>query len=426
MQDFLPVETGPGMWQRRRRKRTPTLLTASTLLAVALLPSPAGVAQAVCDLKEQVFWSDHPGTDWRLNAEGSTNDIKYHLRDNNPNCAGTLMWSTSHIIGGGSWGDWMEVGWKFHVSCGITCVPQNSFWFSEWGIDYTRRGGLQAPYPCGGLDVFHSWRASNVSGTTDWKLSVNCGSTWRVLDEANNAGFGRGTPTGETGRRGGESTGMSDIQRDLRWKQLDGDWVGWADPRCVHDNASQLGGRRGFRNPVPSRARAEQLRQQVGVLALRGRQEGGALGRGFVFMGALLLTATSCGGVVGRDSTDPRSTVSQGPRFPANGPEPNWDAPLVNGVEVPSVAAARPELGFRPTESSEWGQPTRILVTKPTSAPERYRNIALIFDHEDLGRFWIIERVAELSQAELESWPAAAYRRKGAREAGHLCSYVRM
>lgn len=43
---------------------------------------------------------------------------------------------------------------------------------------------------------------------------------------------------GETGRRGGTGTGMSEEMPELERKLNTGDWVAWDRPKCYTDDAS--------------------------------------------------------------------------------------------------------------------------------------------------------------------------------------------
>jgi hypothetical protein len=71
---------------------------------------------------------------------------------------------------------------------------------------------------------------------------VNCGSQWQTLDVIENFTHSKGMPMAETGRRGGEATGMSDRQRDLKWQDSLNTWYSWFDPDCWLDDASNWQG----------------------------------------------------------------------------------------------------------------------------------------------------------------------------------------
>ena len=86
------------------------------------------------------------------------------------------------------------------------------------------------------------------------------------------------------------------------------------------------------------------------------------------------------------------------------GPLPDWVDPLVNGVNVSGVDEAVSLLGFEPRLPAELGNPVRLLITDPESAGMASRDFAAVYDHSTYGRFWIIERVSEMSKAELRSW----------------------
>lgn len=228
---------------RGSRWSTLILAVAMSALAVALVPATAWADD--CDLKEQIFWADEPGTSWRVDAYGTTNEMRFVTRDT-ANCASrTVAWSTAHLTGGGVWGDWVEVGWHIDISnCIPSCVDIYE-WFSEWGVNFTPAGGDEGPFPCNETSGnFYRWRVTNKPGTNDWNLQANCltGSGYVLLDTATNTGHHRGTPTGETGRRGGTATGMSDRHRNLQYKTSGGSWTSWADPKCRFDNASNWQG----------------------------------------------------------------------------------------------------------------------------------------------------------------------------------------
>jgi hypothetical protein len=211
---------------------------------VAWMGVPGSASASDCDLKEQIFWADEPASAFRTDAYGTMNDIRFTTRDT-ADCNRVTAWTTAHITGGGRWGDWVEIGWRIVTTCAITGCSDRYEWFSEWGIDYQVRGGSSGAYPCKQeAGSFHRWRVTNKPGTNDWNLWVNClaGQGYVLLDTATDTGHHRGTPTGETGRRGGTDTGMSDRHRNLKWKDSGGTWNGWVDPACRFDNASNWQG----------------------------------------------------------------------------------------------------------------------------------------------------------------------------------------
>jgi len=115
----------------------------------------------------------------------------------------------------------------------------------------------------------------------------------------------------------------------------------------------------------------------------------GAAGAALAF-GAAVLLNVSC--------TRPADQAQEG------GPVPDWDEPLVNGVEVSGVDEARSSLAFEPRLPAELGSPARLLMTDPDSVGPASRVFAAIYDHSSYGRFWVIERVSEMTQAEPRSW----------------------
>lgn len=146
----------------------------------------------------------------------------------------------SHLRMGGIDGHWVEVGWTEERGLLIT---DKFYWFSEWGLNYTAMGGTAGSHPCPTVDEYDWWRTANVSGTTSWRLSMNCANdqfagSWRLLDDFTSLGYSRGVPMGETGRRGGSATGMSERMPELERKTGSGSWVAWDEPKCYRDNAS--------------------------------------------------------------------------------------------------------------------------------------------------------------------------------------------
>jgi len=211
------------------------------MVAIVVTPTPSFAD--VCDVKEHIFWTDEPGSSFRLNAYGSSNDIRFVYRDLNQSCsdAKSDAWSTSHIRLGGVTGDWVEVGWK-------VLVDRGTFWFSEAAIGFLPAGGNQGVYPCDDVTgLFARWRVTNVLGTNTWNLRVNClgnpGSADILLHSIGGMGTDHGYPVAEVGRRGGVTTGMSDRQRNLQWKNSTGVWNNWVDPSCGSDDASNWEGR---------------------------------------------------------------------------------------------------------------------------------------------------------------------------------------
>jgi hypothetical protein len=228
---------------RSRLQVLPGVLVALFLLS-SLVVTPEEALATHCGTKEQIFWADEPGTAWRTNARGTQNDIKFSNRVVAPDCSGTLAWSTAHLTLNGRWGHWVEVGWRLTREVPHP-APLVKRWFSEWGRDFTKRGGTRGHFPCEGVNnQYDSWKVSKHTGSTTWSLFVNClnGGGWQTLDTFYSIGFSRGTPTGETGRRGGVGTRMDDTHRNLVWKDSNNVWHDWVDPSCRDDRASDWQG----------------------------------------------------------------------------------------------------------------------------------------------------------------------------------------
>jgi hypothetical protein len=86
----------------------------------------------------------------------------------------------------------------------------------------------------------------------------------------------------------------------------------------------------------------------------------------------------------------------------AVGPLPDWERLIANGVPSTEARAAR-EMQFDLLVPSLLGDPVRIVITSPESAPPRFRLTGFVYDSPSRGRFWVIERISEMTQTELES-----------------------
>lgn len=86
----------------------------------------------------------------------------------------------------------------------------------------------------------------------------------------------------------------------------------------------------------------------------------------------------------------------------SSGPPVDWDAMIVNGV-TSTAAEARREMGFELLVPSLLGEPTRIVIASPDSAPARFRLTGFVYEAPSGGTYWVIEGVSETSQRELES-----------------------
>jgi hypothetical protein len=91
------------------------------------------------------------------------------------------------------------------------------------------------------------------------------------------------------------------------------------------------------------------------------------------------------------------STTSESPAEP-----PNWEGLIGNGVASTEARAAR-EMQFDLLVPSLLGDPVRIVITAPESAPPKFRLTGFVYDNPSRGRFWVIERISEMTQTELES-----------------------
>jgi hypothetical protein len=212
------------------------ILTAALLLfGLPSLPAHADV----CSDEALIFWADQISIgNWRDQAYGTTNEIRFSNRDVSQACGTyTAAWSTAHLSLGGIYGHWVEVGWRERWDCFGGC-EKVFYWFTEWGLGGNTLGLNVGNYPCAKIDgEFHRWRVANLDGTNDWNAYFNCltGNGWVHLDLFDNTTYHTGTPNGETGRRGGNNTGMTDRHRNLQWKNTNNTWMDWNDPSCNVD-----------------------------------------------------------------------------------------------------------------------------------------------------------------------------------------------
>jgi hypothetical protein len=92
------------------------------------------------------------------------------------------------------------------------------------------------------------------------------------------------------------------------------------------------------------------------------------------------------------------SSASESPA----GPPPDWEGLIGNGVTSTEARAER-EMGFDLLVPSLLGEPARIVITAPESAPPKFRLTGFVYDSPSHGRFWVIEAVSQTTQGELES-----------------------
>jgi hypothetical protein len=94
--------------------------------------------------------------------------------------------------------------------------------------------------------------------------------------------------------------------------------------------------------------------------------------------------------------------VACGSAADPRGPAPDWDDLIGNGVTSTEARAER-EMGFDLLVPSLLGEPARIIISAPESAPRESRSAGFIYDSPSHGRFWVIEAVRQTTQEELES-----------------------
>lgn len=206
------------------------LLSAALVVLMVTPPTPA-VADA-CSTEETIFAAYTGG------AYGTYGEIKHTDRDINSSCGQytPLAWSTAHMRLGGATYNWAEVGWEEEYVLSF----HQFYAFTEWGLNGNTKARNQFSEACLTQTSYQMWRVSNVSGTNDWNLAINCenGTGWSSLKKYTGTGYYKGLTMGETGRYGGTATGMSDYQDNLHWKNSSGTWNKWSGPYCYSDVAS--------------------------------------------------------------------------------------------------------------------------------------------------------------------------------------------
>ncbi len=87
------------------------------------------------------------------------------------------------------------------------------------------------------------------------------------------------------------------------------------------------------------------------------------------------------------------------------GPEPQWDNVLVGGVEMSTVDEAEALLAFSPSVPSGIEPPAKVVVNGlAEEAPAA--TMAMRFETQQYGMFWLIEQVSQTDQKELETLAA--------------------
>jgi len=116
-------------------------------------------------------------------------------------------------------------------------------------------------------------------------------------------------------------------------------------------------------------------------------------------LAGLLMTLSSC---AERAQYPPAVEVEASPGELA-GPAPDWDNLVIEGVTT-SPAEAPSLVIVDVIVPTTLGGLSRMVVTATEAAPPELRVLGLVYDDEKFGRYWILERVNEMTQEELESW----------------------
>jgi len=226
-----------------------------------------------------------------------------------------------------------------------------------------------------------------------------------LLHSIGSLGTDHGIPIAEVGRRGGTATGMGDTQRNLQSKGSGGVWHDWVDPTCADDDASNWEGRqdsatqyhtiRDDDNPTNCN-RLQQVRTRMDPRTLQRVMDQRLAG---ALLAGLLMTLSSC---AERAQYPPAVEVEASPGELA-GPAPDWDNLVIEGVTT-SPAEAPSLVIVDVIVPTTLGGLSRMVVTATEAAPPELRVLGLVYDDEKFGRYWILERVNEMTQEELESW----------------------
>lgn len=226
------------MRSRGRRIRALAMMVA---IGAWTLGVPTGAVATHCETEETIFWGNtkSDGT-FNTSTHGAWNVILLKDRDLNFRDCGSryMAWSTAHVRLNLTTIDWVEIGWKEAALDANTHVWA---YFVEWGRNGSTLVNQSDWFPCTlNAGTYGQWRVHNPIGTTDWQMQLNCndGTGWHTLSTWSSSGDSTGTAMAETGRLGGEPTGMKDSQKSLRWKDGSGVWKAWLDMRCQSDNAT--------------------------------------------------------------------------------------------------------------------------------------------------------------------------------------------
>jgi len=241
--------------------RIKALILAVWALMLVLAPPMSKAYAEDCINERAIFWgATSSNGNWKADTHGTRNVIRWSDRTLDTFCgAGTdLAWSTAHFALSIPNLQQVEVGWSEQWN---TFKTQHvRFWFVEWqnGSNccafYDEQPFDTAHKACtppafGGYVVF---RVTNTPiGTSNYNFDVSCdgGSTWHVLDTIQNTLDDNGTPFVETGRRG-DTTGESDDQQNLQWKDVNNQWNPWYSAKCSTDGATDWNGNVYSQNPV--------------------------------------------------------------------------------------------------------------------------------------------------------------------------------
>jgi hypothetical protein len=117
---------------------------------------------------------------------------------------------------------------------------------------------------------------------------------------------------------------------------------------------------------------------------------------------SFVLTACGGGGATVQEGQGGSGSDVGGPVLDWNDPQ-QWQDPFGEGTTVGSRSEAAAQLPFAPVVPDPLGSPARIVVRTGDATDPTDDAMGLIYDHPKFGKFWVLEGLAQTTQADLES-----------------------
>jgi hypothetical protein len=205
------------------------LLVVGTIALIAALvyTSQSKAVPLACPSQDEtIFWSGPS------NVYGDRNEIGLTNRTLDPACTSPSnhsAGSTSHMMLGLIYGNWVETGW-------IELGDHSFIAFTEWGLNFNALAQNTFTASCLQPGTFQRWQV-NYYNLTSWDTWFDCedGQGFRHLKLYTDTGYQKGLLAGETFRRG-STTGMGDVHRNIQWlNSAGGTWSLTTGMQCKKD-----------------------------------------------------------------------------------------------------------------------------------------------------------------------------------------------